>query len=37
MKNAIHAVSLQRVYMRNERFKKPLAEEEIARRSRRQG
>jgi hypothetical protein len=32
MKRAIQAVSLQRVFMRNEMFKKPLAEEKIARR-----
>jgi hypothetical protein len=32
MKKAIRAVSLQRVYMRNEMFKEPLAREEVARR-----
>jgi hypothetical protein len=32
MKRAIRAVSLQRVYMRNEMFKEPLIREEIARR-----
>jgi hypothetical protein len=32
MKRAIQAVSLQRVYMRNEMFKQPLSEEEIANR-----
>jgi hypothetical protein len=32
MKKAIRAVSLQRVYMRNEMFKEPLAHEEVARR-----
>ncbi len=32
MKRAICAVSLQRVYMRNEMFKEPLAREEVARR-----
>ena len=32
MKKAVHAVSLQRVYMRNEMFKEPLAPEEVARR-----
>jgi hypothetical protein len=32
MKRAIHAVSLQRVYMRNEMFKEPLSREEVARR-----
>ena len=32
MKRAIRAVSLQRVYMRNEMFKEPLAPEEVARR-----
>lgn len=33
MKKAIQAVSLQRVYMRNEMFRQPLTEEEIARRA----
>jgi hypothetical protein len=33
MKKAIQAVSLQRVYMRNEMFKEPLAREEVSRRS----
>ena len=32
MKKAVHAVSLQRVYMRNEMFKEPLTGEEIKRR-----
>jgi hypothetical protein len=32
MKKAIHAVSRQRVYMRNEMFKEPLTREEIGRR-----
>jgi hypothetical protein len=32
MQRAIHAVSLQRIYMRNEMFKEPLAREEVARR-----
>ena len=32
MKRAIQAVSLQRVYMRNEMFQEPLTEKEITRR-----
>jgi hypothetical protein len=32
MQRAIHAVSLQRIYMRNEMFKEPLSREEVARR-----